>query len=173
MSDAQPVEPSAEPPMVPPHFVVPQFLETPYFQLRPLTPAVVDKDYEALMSSADLLHAMFGRDWPSADFSREENLRDLMEHEQEFESRVAFAYTVLTPDQTRCLGCVYINPPRGFTVDARVYMWVRQSAYEQGLDQVLFQTVKAWIDEAWPFTNVSYPGRNTTGAWTPLGGNLM
>lgn len=173
MSDAREAPSPAESPMVPPDFVVPQSLKTEYFHLRPLTPAVVDVDYEALMSSADLLHAMFGRDWPTADFSRADNLQDLVEHEQEFKDRIAFAYTVLSPDETVCLGCVYINPPRGFPVDARVYMWVRQSAYEQGLDPVLYQTVKNWIETDWPFTNVVYPGRNAAGAWEPLTGNLV
>ena len=86
---------------------------------------------------------------------------------------MAFAYTVLSPDETTCLGCVYINPPRGYPVDARVYLWVRQSAYDQGLDSILFRTVKAWLDECWPFTNVIYPGRKEDGSWEPLEGSVV
>jgi hypothetical protein len=160
-------------PFVPEEFEVPQCLDTAYFHLRPLTPAVVDLDYEALMSSIDLLRAMFGRDWPHPMFTREENLQDLVEHQQEFKQRVAFAYTVLSSDETTCLGCVYINPPGGYPVDARVYLWVRQSAYDQGLDPILFHTVKAWIEQAWPFTNVIYPGRKESGSWEPLEGRLV
>jgi hypothetical protein len=160
-------------PFVPEAFEVPQGLDTADFHLRPLTPAVVDLDYEALMSSIDLLRAMFGRDWPHPRFTREENLQDLVEHQQEFEQRVAFAYTVLSLDETTCLGCVYINPPHGYPVDARVYLWVRQSAYDQGLDPILFHTVKAWIEQAWPFTNVIYPGRTESGSWEPLEGRLV
>jgi hypothetical protein len=52
-------------------------------------------------------------------------------------------------------------------------MWVRQSAYDQGLDPVLFQAVKAWIDERWPFKNAIYPGRDQHGAWAPLEGRLV
>ena len=160
-------------PFVPPDFEVPVLLETEHFGLRPLTTADVDKDYEAVMESADLLHAMFGRDWPRDGFTREENFQDLAEHQQEFEQRIAFAYTVTSPDETTCLGCVYINPPRGYPVDARVYMWVRQSAYERGLDPILFRTVKRWIDERWPFEKVIYPGRAEDGSWTPLHGQAV
>jgi hypothetical protein len=160
-------------PFVPDDFEVPTLLETPRFRLRPLTTADVDNDYAAVMESAALLRAMFGRDWPSEGFMREENLSDLAEHQQEFERREAFAYTVVSPDEQTCLGCVYINPPRGHPCDARVYMWVRQSAYDQGLDPVLFQAVKAWLDERWPFKNAIYPGRDQQGAWAPLEGRLL
>jgi len=172
MTDSTPPAPP-EPPFVPPDFVVPALLETEHFRLRMLSTADVDKDYNAVMSSANLLHALFGREWPRDGFTLEENLQDLTEHQQEFEQRIAFAYTVMSPDETICLGCLYINPPRGHPVDARVYMWVRQSAYDQGLDPILFRTVKDWIDTRWPFTNAIYPGRGEDGAWEPLGGRLV
>jgi hypothetical protein len=159
-----------EPPFVPADFVVPAALETADFRLRMLSTADVAKDYAALMESADLLHAIFGRDWPTADFTLEDNLRDLAEHEAEFLQRQAFAYTVASLDETACLGCVYIYPPRGHPTDARVYLWVRQSAYDRGLDPVLFATVKAWIADRWPFASVLYPGRAADGSWQPLNG---
>lgn len=173
MSHDDPVESGASKPFVPPDFDVPTLLETEYFRLRPLTVADVDNDYAALMSSIPLLNSMFGREWPREDFTREENLADLAEHEQQFAQRVAFTYTVVAPDESTCLGCVYINPPRDYPVDARVYLWARQSAYDQGLDPILFRTVKAWIAERWPFTNVIYPGRNERGAWQPLEGQSV
>lgn len=152
---------------VPLDFDVPTLFETEHFRLRPLTVADVDQDYDALMSSIPLLNSMLGWGWPREDFTRAENLADLAAHQQQFEQRVAFAYTVVAPDESSCLGCVYINPPQGQPVDARVYMWVRQSAYDQGLDPVLFRTVKNWIAECWPFSNVVYPGRDEHGAWQP------
>ncbi len=164
---------SAAPPFVPADFVVPAGLETAEFRLRMLSAADVDNDYAAVMESADLLHAIFGRDWPTADFTRAENLRDLTEHEEGFLKREEFTYTVTSLDETTCLGCVYIYPPRGHPTDARVYMWVRQSAYDRGLDPVLFSTVKAWIAERWPFGSVLYPGRADDGSWQPLNGALV
>jgi hypothetical protein len=54
---------------------------------------------------------------------------------------------------------VYINPPRLIDMDADVVMWVRQSEFDQGLDSILFQEVRTWIESEWPFDTVAYPGR--------------
>lgn len=160
--------PNSDKLFVPADFTIPQGLDTPYFHLRPLSPAVVELDYDALMTSISLLNAMFGPEWPTPSFTLEENMNDLVRHWDEFQKREAFAYTVLSPDEKTCVGCVYINPPRNLPVDARVYMWVRQSAYDQGLDTVLFHTVKDWITESWPFKDVAYPGRKEDGSWESL-----
>jgi hypothetical protein len=157
-----------EKPFVPLDFIVPELLETEHFRLRMLSAADVDKDYEAVMESRALLNAMFGSGWPTEGFTRQENLEDLIEHQQEFEQRIAFAYTVVSPDESVCLGCVYINPRRGHPADARVYLWVRQSAYDRGLDPILFRTVKKWLEDCWPFQNVNFPGRREDGSWEPL-----
>ncbi|MCJ7533644.1 MAG: hypothetical protein MUO64_21790, partial [Anaerolineales bacterium] len=58
-----------------------------------------------------------------------------------------------------CLGCVYIYPPSRGDFEAEVYLWVRQSEVGKGLDEVLFNTVKKWIQEKWSFAKVAHPGR--------------
>jgi hypothetical protein len=144
---------------VPEDFEVPAVLETDQFRLRMLSVDDVEKDYEAVMESRDLLIAMFGGPWPREGFTLAENLQDLEMHQREFLAREAFAYTVVAPDESRVLGCLYINPAKDPGVDARVHMWVRQSAYDHGLDPVLFETVQQWLATAWPFAVVAYPGR--------------
>lgn len=158
---------------VPPTFEVPTLLETEQFRLRPLTMADAEKDYAALMESSDLINAMFGRDWPDANYTLEDNLADVADVEREWAEREAFTYTVVSLDEATCLGCVYINPPRGHPADARVYIWVRQSEYDRGLDPILFHTVRAWIADRWPFQNVIYPGRHDDGSWFPLEGRMV
>jgi hypothetical protein len=69
--------------------------------------------------------------------------------------RSSFAYTVVAPDGSRVLGCVYVYPDE--QADAQVRMWVRRDAYE--LDGVLEQAVREWIEREWPFMRVSWPGR--------------
>lgn len=160
-------------PFVPDDFEVPAVLETEQFRLRMLSTSDVERDYDALMSSAPRLREMFGRDWPTEDFTLAENLEDLAEHEEEFLRREAFTYTVMSLDESECLGCLYINPPRDYPCDARVYLWVRDSAYEQGLDPVLFQTVRRWLADSWPFDNPLFPGRHDDGSWFPLEGRLV
>jgi RimJ/RimL family protein N-acetyltransferase len=146
---------------VPDSFVVPATLETSRFRLRMLSVDDVEKDYEAVMESRELLLTHFGGPWPREGFTLQENLVDLKRHQREFEQRKAFAYTVVSFDESQVLGCVYIDPPEDEDTDAVVVLWVRQSEFDKGLDPILFETVKKWLEETWPFERVKYPGRDT------------
>ncbi|HSQ16839.1 MAG TPA: hypothetical protein VLM83_04005 [Anaerolineales bacterium] len=143
---------------VPKDFAVPAGLETEQFRLRMLCVEDVNKDYEAVMETQGRFLSM-GYDWPRVGFTMEENLADLEQHQREFLSRVAFAYTVVSPDESRVLGCVYINPAKEEGIEARIRMWVRESEYKKGLDPVLFRAVQEWIEKEWPVEKVSYPER--------------
>ncbi len=144
---------------VPDDFKIPVSFETDRFRLRMLSVDDVEKDYEAVVESQELLHTMFGGPWPRPGFTLEENLADLERHQQEFLSRKAFTYTVVSLDETRILGCVYIDPPETADSDAVVVMWVRQTEYDKGLDDILFKEVRNWISSEWPFKKIDYPGR--------------
>lgn len=146
---------------VPENFTVPPVLETPLFRLRMLSVQDVEKDYDAVITSKEHLRTVFhpSDTWPAEDISLSDNLNDLNRHQLEFLNRQAFAYTVFSPDETACLGCVYINPSKNTRFDAAVFMWVRKSELEKGLDEKLFTSVKTWLKESWPFQNPAYPGR--------------
>ncbi len=144
---------------VPADFNVPQNLETEQFRLRMLSAEDVEVDYEAVIESRGLLQSRFGGEWPREGFTLEENLADLERHQREFLNREAFAYTVVSLDESRVLGCVYIDPTHRPGADAEVRMWVRQSEVERGLDDILFRTVKEWLESSWPFESVIYPYR--------------
>ena len=143
---------------VPKDFVIPLRLETECFRLRMLSVDDVEKDYEAVMETQAHFHAL-GYSWPRVGFTLAENLADLKQHQQEFLDREAFAYTVVSLDESRVLGCVYINPTESDETDARVRMWVRSSEFDRGLDPILFQVVSQWLTSVWPFVTVNYPGR--------------
>ena len=142
-------------------FDVPAMLETDRLRLRMLTVNDVVKDYDAVVSSTDHLQATYsnGSRWPIG-LTLEQNLIDLGWHQKEFQSRTSFAYTVVSRNEERVLGCLYIYPFGKGGYDARVTMWVRADMLEAGLDQHLFHSVKTWIAEDWPFDKVAYPGRN-------------
>jgi hypothetical protein len=123
----------------------------------------VEKDYEAVVESRELLHAQFGGPWPREGFTLQENLADLERHQREFEQREAFAYTVVSLDESRVLGCVYINPSEDEDTDAEVRMWVRQSEFDEGLDTILFEAVKKWLEQTWPLDQVKFSGRDAGG----------
>jgi hypothetical protein len=146
---------------VPKDFSVPAVLETDRFRLRMLKVTDVVKDYDAVMTSVEHLHGVFGENskWPPKDLSLEQDLIDLGWHQKEFQIRSSFAYTVMNLDETVCLGCMYISPSESLDFEADVFMWVRKSGFDKGLDPILFETVKKWITDQWPFTKVRYPGR--------------
>lgn len=148
---------------VPEDFVIPEKLETDKLRLRMLTVDDVVKDYEAVMTSIEHLRSLCdpysGSLWPEESMTIEEDLRDLERHQREFLERKAFAYTVMSPDESVCLGCMYIDPSHVKEYDAEVYLWARQSVFEKGFEDYLYQVVREWIEADWPFTRVAYPGR--------------
>jgi len=130
--------------------------------LRMLTTDDVEKDYETVMSSVDYLHGVFGKyapTWPPDDLTKKQDLVDLGWHQSEFQNKRSFSYTVMKLDESKCLGCVYIFPSEKEEYDAIVIFWVRKSEYDTGLDQELYETIKKWIEEKWPFKKPAYPGR--------------
>lgn len=148
-------------PFVPHDFKIPDTLENEHLRIRMLTVNDVVKDYDAVMTSIAHLQEMYpNSSWPSEDLSFEQDLIDLGWHQKEFQMRKSFAYTVVSPDESQVLGCLYINPTSRGDYDADITMWVRASVVSQGLDLILFTTVKEWISEDWPFKNPAYPGRD-------------
>ena len=148
-------------PFVPSDFEVPELLEAGRFRLRPLTVHHVVKDYDAVMTSREHLWERFGEvwGWPRAELTLEQDLIDLASHQKEFQRRSSFAYAAMSPDETRLLGCVYVNPSKTAGYDAEVWLWVRASELEAGLDAELDAAVRRWVEEHWPFRRVAYPGR--------------
>lgn len=148
-------------PFVPGDFEVPDTLENEHFRIRMLTVNDVVKDYDAVMTSLAHLQEMFLAkwNWPKADLSFEQDLIDLRWHQKEFQMRSSFAYTVVSHDESQVLGCLYINACRKADFDAEIYLWVRESELENGLDSILFSTVKKWIKNEWTFRNPAYPLR--------------
>jgi hypothetical protein len=145
---------------VPASFEVPERFDNAHFRLRLLRISDVVKDYDAVMTSVEHLQGVFGprSSWPSPDLSFEQDLIDLGWHHKEFQKRTSFAYTVVKPDESQCLGCVYLYPCAVKPYDAEGYSWVRKS--HLALDQVLFEVFKTWVKRDWPFKRAAFPGRD-------------
>ncbi len=144
---------------VPIEFQVPRTLETSEFRLRMLTVNDVVKDFDAVMSSVEHCKTIWGGKWPEG-LTLEQNLIDLGWHQKEFQIRRSFTYTVVDPDETLVLGCVYIEPTNKVGFDAEVYLWIRQSHLASGMETRLFESVQQWVTSTWPFKSVAYPGRS-------------
>ena len=144
---------------MPDDFDVPHVLQSARFRLEPLGPQHNAADLDAWTTSVDHIRAtpgFEGRDWPpDGGLTAEGNLVDLVRHADEFDRRVAFAYTVLRPEDGDVIGCLYLDPgPRPGSVDVR--SWVRADAAD--LDPVLRRDVRKWLSDVWPFGEVAYAG---------------
>ena len=139
--------------LVPDDFKVPAGLEHERFRLRMLTVDDVVKDFDAICDRVD--HQ--GSPRPPFVTTVAENLVDLGWHQKEFQVRRSFAYTIVAPDESRVLGCAYIDPSE--TNDARVWMWVRREAWEDGLDPLVEAALREWIAREWPFETVDWGKR--------------
>ncbi len=149
-------------PFVPYDFDIPDTLENQHFRIRMLTVHDVVKDYDAVMTSIDHLRGVFGPTsrWPRKDMTLEQDSIDLDWHQKEFQNRSSFTYTVVTLDESKVIGCLYIFPTNKSDFNANITMWVRISVLDAGLDTILFKSVKQWISQEWPFNKVAYPGRD-------------
>ena len=146
---------------VPNSFSIPIGITNKEFKIRMLTIHDLIKDYDAVMSSIDHLKGVFGpkSSWPSEELTIEQDLVDLAWHQKEFEIKSSFTYTVMNPIETKCLGCIYINPTEKIGYDAEIIFWVRKCEIEKGLDERLFSEIKFWLSKEWLFKSVGFPGR--------------
>ena len=138
-------------------FTPPQVLNTDSVHLEPLSPVHSELDFAALMSSrVHLNRTLRWGDWPRPDFTVEENRRDLQRHWDEFNRREAYAYTVLTPDKGKCIGCVYMMPwdNDGGQSGMSLRYWVIEEELAADLDKHLLDSVLKWVNQAWPFESV-------------------
>ena len=142
---------------------LPEPLKTPRFVLEPLDEKHTELDFAALMSCrVRLTEELEWSNWPPEDFTLESNRVDLRRHQGEFIRGEAFAYTVLSPDCSRCLGCIYLNRCAEIK-GARLAFWVIDDVIDMESD--LLTDVLKWIHSVWSINRVLIPLReaNTRG----------
>jgi len=151
---------------------VPVELRTDEFTLRPITAGDAERDYAAVIESREYLRLWEQSTWPADDFTVEENRDDLAGLEQRHAEHRAFTYTVVDPDDTQALGCVYVFPTSAKflaeatvtalgddawdDVDAVVYFWTRGSRMEQGMDERLLAALRPWFRDEWKTERTVY-----------------
>jgi hypothetical protein len=151
-------------PLVPLDFAVPERLDGDGYHLRMLSIDDVEKDFEAVVASADRIRGLLdpSSSWPEG-LTLREDLIDLAWHHREFTIRHSFAYTVMSRDESRCLGCFYIFPSNTPVYEAVAFFWVRSGAGADQRDEELEGRLRAWLKTSWPFKRVAFPGRDI--AW--------
>ena len=141
-----------------PGFGPPGRLDTQRVHLEPLGPQHAELDHAAFMASREYLRrTLQWGDWPRADMTVDQNAADLRRYWTRFALREGYAYTVLSPDRTRCLGCVYLEPERidhGADPSVLLAYWVAESELAADLDRHLVAAVLDWLASEWPFETV-------------------
>jgi hypothetical protein len=131
--------------------------------MRSITIHDAFKDYDAVMSSREHLWKRFGTiwGWPGEDMTIEQNIVDLGWHQKEFQLRSSLDYAVMSLDERRLLGCVYVDPPDHAAADAAIWYWARQSELAGGLELELESFLHVWLANAWPFRRITLNGIET------------
>jgi RimJ/RimL family protein N-acetyltransferase len=141
--------------LVPEGFPVPERLEHERFTLRMLSVTDVAKDFAAI--NQRVLPDGTSDPWDDTTFLA--NLADLGWHETEFRMCRSFAYTLVRPDESEVIGCVYLYPPADDEHDVDVRMWVTRAAWDEGLDPEVERAVREWVERDWPFERQLYRDR--------------
>ncbi|WP_084073018.1 GNAT family N-acetyltransferase [Demequina sp. NBRC 110052] len=127
---------------------------------RPIRGDDVAIDMPAVMGNRDMLWRMYGEawGWPPASMTAEQDREDLERHAREIEAHESFNYAVLTRDEDRLLGCIYLDPlpPDAAGPVAEVSWWLVADA-DAGLREALDAVVPAWLARDWPFVRVETP----------------
>jgi hypothetical protein len=151
---------------------VPAGLWTDEFALRPIVAEDADMDFAAVMETREYLRLWEQSAWPEDDFTVEANREDLADLRRRHVEHRAFTYTVLDPNGSRCLGCVYVFPitasflvkstvtPAGDAnwadVDGVIFFWARWSEMKTGLDERLFAALRVWFNQEWKLKRPVY-----------------
>ncbi len=127
------------------------------YHLRPIRADDVDIDYPAVMGSRERLWQIYGESWgwPPATMSYEADRDDLARHEREIAAHETFNYAILDADETRLVGCVYIDPHD--THDAESSWWVVDELVGSALEKELDAFVPYWLRTTWGFGDVRFP----------------
>jgi len=135
------------------------------------TPEWAVEDLEAVAASRQRLKGLFGPhdEWPQADLSVEQNRTDLRWHRDEFEAGTSFAWLIVTPDETRSIGCLYLYPTQSPNHAAEGFLWTRTDLTAIPSQRIEHRVIR-WVEHDCGLENVIWPGRSVSHAdWTARG----
>ena len=141
-------------------FNPPAVLSTRELEIFPTSLDYYESDYEAVMSSKEILRLWSQSDWPSEHFTAQENKDDLKYHiEDNYEHR-AYGYMLYSPDRKTCYGSLYVNPlktiPENYELsdenfvkefDARLDFWIRDN--DGVLEEMITRNLIRWMKDHW------------------------
>ena len=132
------------------------------FTLVPTTVELNDVVYAAVMANRQHVRQTLG--W-SYDFDhlKYENWRDLLAHQQAFEERRGYAYSILENSgrDTRVLGAAFVDPLDAGAARRNkrtvLTFWIAKNRLQSGLQRDVLRRLLHWLTSAWPFELVHLP----------------
>ncbi|WP_186645894.1 hypothetical protein [Fluviispira vulneris] len=126
-------------------------------------------DYETVMSSLIEIQEVFGgnENWASSSLTYADNLLSILRHQNDFNEKKAFTFSILSKDTREYLGCIYIKPIkvksdldlRKLYFDAQVLFWT-VTKNNIAIDAEVYKKILKFIKNEWSFKRVAYPGRS-------------
>ncbi len=140
--------------------IPPVKVERESYILEVLAPKHNERDYYAWTSSIESLKDVFGprNGWPGEVTDLEHNLKDLKNHLREFEDKEAYTYSILSLDEEKCIGCLYIRPTPIKEYNARVDFWFSDDSKDY--EEEFYTWLESWLKSFWKLDNPCFPGRS-------------
>jgi len=148
-------------------FKIPDAYKTKNYIIRKFMRKDNVKDYKAVMKNADFIKKIRGGklchdDWSVPDFSLEDNKKDVISFLNNFKKRKSFAYIIWDKNESKYLGCIYLNPIEKLypeyrdKYDVDFSMWVTKEVYDKGLYAEIYRIVYDWLKKDWPFKRIMH-----------------
>ena len=147
---------------------IPERLLQNQYLFEVLHPRHLVLDFQAVMSCKEYLRRWSNSVWPEETFKIEDNLFDLEWHYQEYQQKIAFTYTILNPEKTKCLGCIYIRPTasiQSLTTEETGILepypffcsyWVIDEVRNTEMEELLFSDLNKWLENIWNFHGIIF-----------------
>lgn len=139
-------------------FDFPKRFSGEYLSVFPTDIEFAVSDHEAVMASKEELRLWSDSDWPTEDFTIEENREDLKFHVKDNEDHCAYGFMLYDADQKTCYGSLYVNPIIADSFknnkaelelfDARINCWIRTDLDEK-LKVAIVKELIVWLNSEW------------------------
>ncbi|MDN5859101.1 MAG: hypothetical protein L0H84_10795 [Pseudonocardia sp.] len=154
---------------LPSGFSAPTDLRHAGLHAHAISRADLEHDVAGINASLDLIRRTRGGSWPTAPVTTDGNYVDLVWHECEFRDGKSFTYAVHDGDSY--IGCCYLYPVGVRTPltedllqhDVDVSWWVTPDAYRIGHYRTLYDALRHWVGDAFPFVNPHYSNTEVPG----------
>lgn len=152
---------------------VPIRLETANFVVHRQRASDNELDFDAVMSSKEILREWSDSEWPEEDFNLEQNGQDIAEHIADHKQNSDYGFSIFAPNEELLLGSLYLNavgplienyPTDPMTLarllkfDVRVEYWLRSGVGPE-IEMRFVAAVIKWLEEKWWFERPVFGSR--------------